>query len=152
MPARLLALQADDAPLGLLAEACAARGLPVSARRLGTDEPLPAGDHDALLLVGLDGHADAPAVAPALEVIRDFAGRGRAVLGLGLGAQLVALALGGGVTRGAAPQYGMIDVEALPAAQADPLTRAAGGGLPLLHWHEDLIRLPPGAELLLRCE
>jgi GMP synthase-like glutamine amidotransferase len=77
---------------------------------------------------------------------------GLPVLATGGAALTLAEVLGGGATAGTAPQFGFIDVEALPAAKADPLLAQAGNGLPLLHWHDAGLVLPPGAELLLRCE
>ena len=64
----------------------------------------------------------------------------------------VAAALGAEIIPEGAPQFGFIDVEALPAAREDPLARETTPGLPLLHWHADAMALPPGATLLLRCE
>ncbi|MFO1070503.1 MAG: hypothetical protein U1E14_18455 [Geminicoccaceae bacterium] len=114
--------------------------------------PLPAAGTVAGLLAidatrpeNRDGAALAPVLAAA--VAADLP-----VLALGGAALSLAEALGGGSTPGTAPQFGFIDVEALPAAKADASFAPAGNGLPLLHWHDAGLVLPPGAELLLRCE
>jgi GMP synthase (glutamine-hydrolysing) len=70
------------------------------------------------------------------------------VLGLCLGAQLLAVAGGGRVS----PIGRMVaDWEPLsmsPEAAADPVFDALPDGLPVLKWHEDMIEAPPGATVL----
>jgi len=113
--------------------------------RLAAGDPLPAAAR-GLVAYGRDGWRGAVAtVAAALD-------RGLPALGLGAGALAVAAALGAEIIPEGAPQFGFIDVEALPAAREDPLARETTPGLPLLHWHADAMALPPGATLLLRCE
>lgn len=105
--------------------------------------PVPITAADALVLLDT-------AIDDAL--LDDVLGRGLPVLATGGAALQLARLAGGAVEPGTAPQFGFVDVEALAAAKADPLTAACGDGLPLLVWHEDAIVLPPGGELLLRCE
>lgn len=67
------------------------------------------------------------------------------VLGVCLGMQLLALALGARLHLRAATEIGFapvdIDVE-------DPLLGALGTRPTVLHWHSDTVELPPGATLL----
>jgi GMP synthase-like glutamine amidotransferase len=137
-----------DAPPALLADALAARGLSASLVDLGRGDALPARDPahpaSAVVVLGSDASAIAPGAPPWIEDevawLRDLAAAGTPVLGICFGAQVLARALGGGVRRLPAPQIGWIDAGTRDAA------RIPAG--PWLSWHEDVVDLPPGAELL----
>jgi GMP synthase (glutamine-hydrolysing) len=68
------------------------------------------------------------------------------VLGICLGAQLLARALGVEVRPGEGPEIGFAPVEVHDAA--DPVLGALAPSATVLHWHGDLFELPPGAEPL----
>ena len=70
----------------------------------------------------------------------------RPTLGVCLGAQLMAAALGARVAPGPGKEIGYAPVELLPTAKASPL--AAIADLSVLHWHGDAFDLPSGAERL----
>jgi GMP synthase (glutamine-hydrolysing) len=70
----------------------------------------------------------------------------RPTLGVCLGAQLMAAALGARVAPGPGKEIGYAPVELVPAAKVSPL--AAIEGLNVLHWHGDAFDLPSGAERL----
>lgn len=117
----------------------------VEAAPFAAGEPL-LDEARGLVVHGRDRWREAvPTVEAAIE-------RGLPVLGLGAGALALAAALGATIVPDGAPQFGFVDVEALPAAGDDPVARATVPGLPLLHWHADAMALPAGATLLLRCE
>src|SRR5262249_62055310 len=68
------------------------------------------------------------------------------VLGVCLGAQLIAAALGAEVRPGPAPEIGFATVRI-----RDPGDPVVGGLAPdaaVLHWHGDVFDLPEGAEVL----
>ena len=71
---------------------------------------------------------------------------GRPTLGVCLGAQLIAAALGAEVRPGPAREIGFAPVALTAAGRASPL--AALAEVPVLHWHGDTFDLPPGATLL----
>jgi len=70
------------------------------------------------------------------------------VLGICLGAQLLARALGGEVRPGEAPELGFAPVEILNPS--DPVLGGLAPSTTVLHWHGDVFDLPEGAEHLAR--
>jgi GMP synthase (glutamine-hydrolysing) len=70
------------------------------------------------------------------------------VLGMCLGAQLLAVAAGGRVTTMAQMYVGWPELELRGAAVEDPVFGGLGSGLPVLEWHEDIIELPTAATVL----
>lgn len=70
------------------------------------------------------------------------------VLGLCLGAQLLAVAGGGRVSAIGRMVADWEPISMGPGAAADPVFGALPDGLPVLKWHEDMIEIPPGATTL----
>jgi len=70
---------------------------------------------------------------------------GRKVVGICLGAQLIATVLGARIFRNAEREIGWFDVELQPGARSLFADRTK---LPAFHWHGDTFELPAGAELL----
>ncbi|RYD54750.1 MAG: glutamine amidotransferase [Sphingomonadales bacterium] len=72
--------------------------------------------------------------------------RGLPTLGVCLGAQMIAAAMGAQVYTGPVKEVGFSPVDLLPAGEDSPLRHIAG--VPVLHWHGDTFHLPEGAERL----
>lgn len=106
--------------------------------------PDPGAVHGAIALGGSLGAYD-PRLLEARRWIRDGVLRGLPFLGVCLGGQLLASALGAPVERQAQPQLGVHDVYLTDAARRDPLFARLPGRLPVFGWHEDRFELPPGA-------
>ena len=77
--------------------------------------------------------------------IRNSVLRGLPFLGVCLGGQLLASALGAVVERQARPEVGVHDVYLTDAAEYDPLFGGLPRRLAVFGWHEDCFDLPPGA-------
>jgi GMP synthase (glutamine-hydrolysing) len=72
---------------------------------------------------------------------------GRALLGICLGAQLIARVAGARVYAGSQKEIGWGEVSLTEAGSRSVLA-ALSGGVPVLHWHGDTFDLPPGAQRL----
>jgi GMP synthase-like glutamine amidotransferase len=86
------------------------------------------------------------------EYIRQAIARGVPVLGICLGAQLIAHALGAPVRRNPVKEIGWFDVTATPAGRSDPVFEGFGERECVFHWHGETFDLPPGAALLASSE
>lgn len=67
------------------------------------------------------------------------------VLGICLGAQLLARVLGARVYKNPKPEIGWIPVSLTPEGLEDPICRPLAPEATMFHWHEDTFELPPGA-------
>ena len=146
----------EDAFTGHAGEAIREAGVELDERRLRDGEPLPALDEvDGLLSLGgeqsvLDIDSD-PVLAAEAALLAEAVSRGIPVLGVCLGAQLLAHALGGQVSRLPQRLIRWTPIEPLPAAAGDPVIGALPPGSVALHWNEDAFEPPAGAvELLAR--
>jgi GMP synthase (glutamine-hydrolysing) len=142
--------------LGEAADPIRAAGLELDERDLLRGDPLPApGEADAILSLGgdqsvrdIDKYDYLQAEA---EYLREEAERGTPILGVCLGGQLLAHALGGTVDRLPQRIVQWAPVEKLPEAEGDPVIGVLPDPVHALHWNEDGFTVPPGAvELLTR--
>jgi GMP synthase-like glutamine amidotransferase len=74
--------------------------------------------------------------------------RGKPVLGVCLGAQLIAKALGARVYANSVKEIGWAPVSFADAALRDPLFTGLAEAEVIFHWHGETFDLPAGAELL----
>ena len=88
-------------------------------------------------------------LADVIEVIRYRIDRRLPTLGICLGAQLVARAMGARVAPMAAPEIGWQVLTLTTHGQSSPLRHLA---TPVLHWHGEAFDVPPGAEPLASTE
>jgi GMP synthase (glutamine-hydrolysing) len=95
--------------------------------------------------MGADELERHPNLAFEQDAIRRAAEAKLPVLGICLGAQLIAAALGGQVLRGAAPEYGWTRVAPTAAGREDPLIGNFRARETIYQWHSDTFTLPEGA-------
>jgi GMP synthase (glutamine-hydrolysing) len=91
-----------------------------------------------------------PALAAERAWLAEAVERGMPVLGICLGAQLLARALGAEVRPGGAPEIGFAEVEITDPE--DPLLGGLAPRAEVLHWHGDVFDLPQGARHLASSE
>jgi len=146
----------EHAFLGHADPALRGAGVILDERRLREGDPLPEpGEADGILVLGgeqsvLDLGRE-PILRAEAALLRRAVAAGTPVLGVCLGGQLLAHALGGSVARLPRRRVHWPRLEALPAAQGDPVLGALPEGARGLHWNEDGFEPPPGAvELLAR--
>ena len=106
--------------------------------------PDPGAFHGAIALGGSLGAYD-PRLLATRRWIRNGVLRGLPFLGVCLGGQLLASALGAVVGRQARPELGVHDIYLTDAARRDPLFSELPGRLEVFGWHQDRFELPPGA-------
>ncbi len=134
----------DDAPGGLLLDALAAAGFRSRTVRVDRGEPLP--DPASFTLAATLGYDDAVddqatgSIETELDWLRQADSAGTAVLGVGSGAQTLALALGGGVEPARQARHGWMWISSSIPGWISPG--------PWLAWQEHVISLPPKAQLL----
>jgi GMP synthase-like glutamine amidotransferase len=97
-------------------------------------------------------HARHPWLADETAFIGEALRAGKSVLGLCLGAQLMAVALGGHVAANAHREIGWGPVETVPEARADARALCFPARFTTFHWHGDTFSLPAGAVWLFRSE
>jgi GMP synthase (glutamine-hydrolysing) len=118
-------------------------------------QPLPAHDEVAGAVVmggpmNVDELERFPGLAAEREWLAAAVERGMPVLGICLGAQLLARALGAEVRPGEGPEIGFAPVEVTDSD--DPVLGGLAPRTEVLHWHGDVFDLPVGAEHLASSE
>lgn len=121
----------------------------------GTPPPRPLDGYDALLVFGGAMHADQdehhPWLAAEATWLREVVERGTPLLGVCLGAQLIARAAGGWVRRMPdGPEIGWCPVELTEAGRTDPVLGSLPPLFEALQWHHYTYGLPRGAVELAR--
>jgi GMP synthase (glutamine-hydrolysing) len=158
--ARLLVVQHEpDAPVAWLGEWWAALGLELDVVRGDLGDPVPGcwaevvGAPDGLVVLGgamgAGDDALAPWLAPTRALLADVVALDVPTLGVCLGHQLAAVALGGTVERNPSGRtIGPVPVRLTAAAAFDALL-SGFDGLPAIHYNDDVVlEVPSGATVL----
>lgn len=102
--------------------------------------------YDGLIILGgpmnVNDVANYPYLANELTLVKEALDRDISILGICLGAQLLAKALGGTVQRGPVREIGWYDVDVTEEGQRDPVLCTFGERSEVFQWHEDVIDLP----------
>ncbi|GGF30787.1 glutamine amidotransferase [Marmoricola endophyticus] len=154
---RVLVVQfQDDAPVGWLGEWLVEEGAVLDVRHLDRGETPPAtlAEHDAVVVLGgfPAAYDDHPDVHTATALVRTAAAEEVPTLGICLGHQVCAVALGGRVHRNPlGRQLGVLPVGWSDEATEDPLLGPVSAAAGVVHWNGDVVEaLPPGATVLAR--
>jgi GMP synthase (glutamine-hydrolysing) len=136
--------------LGTFGPALTARGFEVTTVQAGIDD-LAGRDADLVVVlggpIGVYEEAKYPFLAEELKFVGDRLASGKPMLGLCLGAQLIAKAADARVYYSGQKEIGLAPITLTEAGRASPLAPFAADPL-TLHWHGDTFELPQGAVLL----
>ena len=135
-------------PLGTLDPILRESGIRVRYVNFGREpDSMPSLDGYAGLIVlggpmNADDVVNYPNLQNELTLIQEALERDIAILGICLGAQLLAKALGGTVRKGPVREIGWYDVDVTDEGQRDPVLSAFGAQSEVFQWHEDHMDLP----------
>lgn len=140
--------------LGRLAERLAHHGVEWDEITLIDGEPLPGADEVSALVtmggsMGAYETEDHPYLVDEMELVRALVERDIPVLGICLGSQLLAAALGGRAYLADRPEVGAVSVELTEAGRSHPVISGVDGRR-VFEMHQDTFDLPPGSVLLAR--
>ena len=137
-----------------VADWAAACGVPLRVFHLHRNRTLPSlDDFDMLTVMGgpmsANDEAQLDWVGPEIALVREAIAADKTVLGICLGAQIIAKALGARVYPGGAKEIGWFPVE---RTGAHPLFDGLPESFTAFHWHGETFDLPHGAKLLAKSE
>jgi GMP synthase (glutamine-hydrolysing) len=136
---------------GLIAEVLEAQGIAIEYVRPFEQQAVPSSlsRYDGLVVMGgpmgvyeQDAY---PFLRDEICLVEQALRADKPVLGVCLGSQLLAAALGAPVTRGPRKEIGWFPVTLTPAAAQLPSWRAVPSRFTAWHWHGDVFALPSGA-------
>jgi len=133
------------------------RGHRLTATRLYAGHRLPATEEfDWLFILGGPMNVYEESRYPWLAREKRFIGEalreGKVLIGICLGAQLLACVLGGKVTRNPCVEIGWYPVQKASQASQSSLSGFLPDSFPAFHWHGDTFEIPRGAVHLARSE
>ena len=143
--------------LGAIEPWLAARGAQIGWTRFfaGARIPEPE-DYDWLIAMGgpmsVNDEVALPWLRDEKRAIAAAIDAGKTVLGVCLGAQLIASACGAKVFRNPESEIGWWPIERVAEPEAHPIARALPARAEVFHWHGETFVLPPGAVHLARSE
>ena len=143
--------------LGCIRQWATVNGHDLSVTRFYKDEAVTQLDEiDWLVVMGgpmnIYEEAEYPWLAREKQFIGEAIRAGKVVVGICLGAQLIADVLGAPVTKNAHKEIGWFPIELTPEARASALFDFLPSQLTAFHWHGDTFALPPGAVRVARSE
>jgi len=152
---RVLAIVHEaSAPLGVFADSARSHGAALEEWHISNGSPAPrdAGEYDAVISLGGAMHPDQadsyPWLAQEKLLLGELLESGTPLLGVCLGAQLLADAAGAPARRAEEPEIGWIEAELTASGARDPLLSPLPSRFSAFAWHSYVCPLPEGATAL----
>ena len=140
-------------PIGVLGACLIQRGAKLLTWKAEKEPTPPEGDYAGLIILGgsMNAHEDDkfPHLRQAVELIHQFHREDKPVMGVCLGAQLIARAFGCQVYPHSAPELGFAPVRVVNSAAEEPWLQNCPEDLHHMQWHFDTFDLPSQATLLM---
>jgi GMP synthase (glutamine-hydrolysing) len=95
--------------------------------------------------IGVYESEEYPFLNDEIKIIKERLDAGKAMVGICLGAQLIAKALGARVYSSGVKEIGWAPIELSPLGRESALRYLGQEGICVLHWHGDTFTLPEGA-------
>lgn len=136
---------------GVLLEEASAQGAAHTIVRTFVDEPVPVSPdgYDGLVvmggIMGVYQDTEYPFIEDTRALMRAFHAADKPIMGVCLGAQMLASAFGARVYKMGFDEWGFLPQTWETAAASDPLLKDMAQGLPIMQWHGDTFDLPDGA-------
>lgn len=137
--------------VGTIADALSERGVSVKTVRIFEGQRLPHGMRESAGLIIMGGPMGAyeqdryPFLRQEIHLIEEALRQDKPILGVCLGSQLLAAALGAKVTKGQKKEIGWHRIRLTPVAASDRLWAGIKSSFVAYHWHGDVFELPAGA-------
>lgn len=136
--------------LGLIADWVQERGHDISETKFYDGHALPAtGSYDALIIMGgsmsVHDENEYPWLKDEKEHIKQAIKSGKPILGICLGAQLIAEALGAKISPAPAKEIGWFPIAWSDAAMGHRLISGLNPAMSVFHWHGEQFSIPNGA-------
>jgi GMP synthase-like glutamine amidotransferase len=154
-PQKILVLEhSGSVGPGYLEDFARSRGLELDRVKLHNGGPMPdLRPYGAMVVLGGEMNVYEEEAYPFLKpenlLIRRAVENGLPYLGICLGGQLLAKAMGGRITRNPQPEFGPCRISLTESGRLDPLFAGLSDSMEFCQWHGDTFsRLPDGAVLL----
>jgi GMP synthase (glutamine-hydrolysing) len=140
--------------LGYWGDLLTARGYAAAYREAGSDDLASISPEGPAILVVLGGPISVndgdlfPFLKTEIDLVRSRMRQDLPTLGICLGAQVMARALGSRVFPGPAKEIGWFPLTLTPAGLDHPMRHLGGEVTSVMHWHGETFDLPEGAALL----